>query len=54
MALERVAQLLGQMYKGVRFKNYVGSMGFIMRHCTPEDLDRIAQECDAAIGTTGD
>ena len=54
VALERVSQLLGQKYKRVHFKNYVGSMGFLMRHCTPEDLDRIAQECDAAIGTTAD
>ena len=39
---------------GARFKRYIGSVGFLMRHATAEDADRIASECDAVVGTTAD
>ncbi|MBI4337049.1 MAG: hypothetical protein HY683_04380 [Chloroflexi bacterium] len=53
-ALERVVQALAARYPGVAFKNFIGSVGFIMRHCTAEDAARIAAQCDAVVGTTSD
>ena len=29
-------------------------LGWLMRHCTAEDADRIAAEVDAVVGTTND
>jgi len=53
-ALDRVQQLLGERFPGVRFKRYTGSVGWLMRHCTAEDADRIASEVHAVVGTTND
>ena len=54
VALERVAELLTQRYGDVRLKWYIPAQGFLIRHASPEELDRIAAECDAVIGTTND
>ena len=54
LALARVAEHLTSQYDGLTAQEYVGSVGFIMRHMTPEDADRVARECDAVIGTTSD
>jgi hypothetical protein len=53
-ALDRTEQLLQAKFPGVRFKRYTGSVGWLMRHCTAEDADRIASEVQAVVGTTAD
>ena len=53
-ALDRTEELLRERYHGVSFRRYIGSVGFIMRHCTAEDADRIASEVQAVVGTTND
>ena len=52
--LERTAQLLSQKFKGIRLKEYtpVGSSGTAM--ATTKDLDTMAKECAAVIGSTAD
>ena len=52
--LEETAQLLQQRYDGITFKNYLGAVGHIMRHATPEQADEITKECDAVIASTAD
>jgi hypothetical protein len=54
VALDRTEELLKERFPGVTLRRYIGSVGFAMRHCTAEDADRIAQECDAVVGTTAD
>ncbi len=54
VALARVAERLTAQYPDIRVQQYVGSVGFLMRHLTADDADRIARECDAVIGTTSD
>lgn len=53
-ALDRTEALLRQRYPRARFRRYVGSVGWLMRHCTAEDADRIASEVHAVVGTTND
>ncbi len=53
-ALDRAEALLRERFAGVTFKRYHGSVGFLMRHCTAEDSDRIAREVQAVVGTTAD
>jgi hypothetical protein len=53
-ALDRTEQLLRERFPGARFKRYTGSVGWLMRHCTAEDADRIAAEVNAVVGTTND
>ena len=36
------------------FIDYLGSMGGVMRRASEAQLDLIARECDAVIGTTAD
>ena len=52
--LEETAHLLQQRYDSVTFKNYLGAVGHIMRHATPEQADEITKECDAVIASTAD
>jgi hypothetical protein len=54
IALARVRELLAGRYPGLTFREYTGSVGFLMRHATPEDAARIAGECQVVVGTTGD
>lgn len=54
VALEQTARLLGERFPKAEFRHYTGSVGAIMRHATPEDTERMARECDAVVGTTGD
>lgn len=49
VALRRVAELIGEQHSDVKFKFYSGSMP-----CSPDLLDQLAEECDAAIGCTAD
>ncbi len=53
-ALDRTEALLRERYPGARFRRYTGSVGWLMRHCTAEDADRIAAEVHAVVGTTND
>jgi hypothetical protein len=53
-ALTRTETLLRERFPGVMFKRYHGSVGFLMRHCTAEDSDRMAREVQAVVGTTAD
>jgi hypothetical protein len=53
-ALDRAEELLRERFPGARFKRYHGSVGFLMRHCTAEDSDRMAREVQAVVGTTAD
>jgi len=52
--LEQNAELLKKRYSGIKFKNYLGAVGFVVRHMPAEQADVIARECDAVIGTTSD
>ena len=52
--LEHTAELVKQRYSGIKFKNYLGAVGHIMRHATAEQADTISKECDAVIGSTAD
>jgi hypothetical protein len=52
--LNRTETLLRERFPGAAFKRYHGSVGFLMRHCTAEDSDRIAREVQAVVGTTAD
>ena len=54
VALDRTEALLRQRYPSARFRRYTGSVGWLMRHCTAEDADRIASEVHAVVGTTND
>jgi hypothetical protein len=53
-ALDRTEELLRARFPGARFRRYTGSVGWLMRHCTAEDADRIASEVHAVVGTTND
>jgi hypothetical protein len=53
-ALDRAEQRLKERFSGVRFRRYTGSVGFIMRHATADDADRMASEVQAVVGTTAD
>ena len=48
------AELLSKKFKGIHFKNYIGSMGSDMRQASPEDVEMMANECDAVIGSLAD
>ena len=53
-ALNRAESLLRERFPGTSFRRYHGSVGFLMRHCTAEDSDRMAREVQAVVGTTAD
>jgi len=53
-ALDRAEQRLSERYPGICFRRYTGSVGFIMRHATADDADRMASEVQAVVGTTAD
>ncbi len=54
LALDQAERRLRERFPSVRFKRYTGSVGWLMRHCTAEDADRIASEVQAVVGTTND
>ena len=53
-ALDRTEALLRARFPEAKFRRYTGSVGWLMRHCTAEDADRIASEVQAVVGTTND
>jgi hypothetical protein len=50
-ALDRAEQRLSERFPGICFRRYTGSVGFIMRHATADDADRMASEVQAVVGT---
>ena len=54
VALSAVAEELSKQHEGITFRNYIGSVGSIYRQATPEDIEKMATECDAVIGTSAD
>ena len=44
------AELLAEKFKGIRFKEYFGTIGMEDRHASDAQLDTIAKECNAIIG----
>lgn len=54
VALAHAKELLASRYEGATFVDLMGSVGVTMRHLTQEDAERVADECDAVVGTTGD
>ncbi|MBI4611756.1 MAG: hypothetical protein HY726_22435 [Candidatus Rokubacteria bacterium] len=53
-ALTRAAELLSQRVPGAAFSRYWGEVGSLFRMATAADVERIAADCDAVIGTTSD
>jgi len=53
-ALARTREQLARLYPDVKFREYIGSMGGVLRRASDEQLDQMARECDAVIGTTAD
>jgi hypothetical protein len=54
VALDRVEEVLKERFPGITTSRHIGSVGFMMRHLTPEDAEKIAQTCDMVVGTTND
>lgn len=54
IALTTIAEELTKRHPGVTFRNYIGSVGNLVRQATVEDVERIAAECDAVVGTSSD
>jgi hypothetical protein len=54
IALAHTQFLLKRRYPNATFQEYRGSVGWVMRHATPDDVRRIKAECDGVIGTTAD
>ena len=53
-ALQRTKENLSRVYPDVKFREYIGAMGAIMRRASDAQLDQMANECDAVVGTTSD
>ena len=53
-ALDKTEELLRARFPKAKFRRYTGSVGWLMRHCTAEDADRIASEVQVVVGTTAD
>ena len=53
---QHTARLLSTKFDDVRFREYIGSVNVVgvVRHATTEDVDMIAKECDAVVGSLGD
>ena len=51
---QHTAQLLASKYEGIHFKEYAGSEGATYRLASTGDLDTMAKECDAVIGSLAD
>jgi hypothetical protein len=54
VALRKTEEELARRYPDAKFSYYTGSVGFVMRHVTPQEADRISQEVDAIVGTSSD
>ena len=47
-------QLLADKFKDIRFKQYTGALGTLVRRASAEQLDSMQKECDAIIGAVAD
>jgi hypothetical protein len=54
VALERIKHNLARRYGDVKFRDYYGAFGSQLRHASAEQIEAMARECDAVIGTTAD
>jgi hypothetical protein len=54
IALARVREHLAAAFPGVSFLDVFGEKGGLNRYLSPAQLEMMARECDAAIGTTAD
>jgi hypothetical protein len=54
VALARTRENLERLYPDIRFISYFGEQGTHMRRASNQQLDQMAAECDAVIGTTAD
>ncbi|MCC6436409.1 MAG: hypothetical protein IT196_15340 [Acidimicrobiales bacterium] len=52
--LSRTKENLQRLYSDIRFVDYIGAHGAVMRRATPEQHDQMAEECDLVIGATAD
>lgn len=53
-ALARTRANLSRLYPDIRFRDYLGAMGGVLRRASEEQLDAMAAECDAVVGTSAD
>jgi len=53
-ALARTRENLARLYPDMQFRDYIGEMGGVLRRASDAQLDLMARECDAVIGTTAD
>jgi hypothetical protein len=54
IALARARENLAAAFPGVEFLDVFGEKGGLNRYLSPAQLEMMARECDAAIGTTAD
>jgi hypothetical protein len=54
VALRRTRENLLRLFPGATFKDYFGAHGTHMRRASNEQLDNIAREVHAVVGTTSD
>ena len=54
VALKRVAELLEAKYGTIKLRWYMPAHGHASRHSSTEELDKVALDCDAVIGSTND
>jgi hypothetical protein len=54
IALKRTRELLESKFPGLQTTTYVGSVGGAYHQVTKGDVERIARECVAVVGTTAD
>ena len=48
------AQLLADKFKDIRFKQYTGSLGTLVRRASAAQLDSMEKDCGAIIGAVAD
>ena len=49
-----VAELLSKKFKDIRFKQYTGALGTLVRRASAEQFDSMQKECGAIIGAVAD
>ncbi len=54
VGLDQVERRLSERYPSSSFVRVQGSVGASVRHLTPKDADRVAEQCEVVVGTTGD
>ncbi len=54
VGLARTRERLEQAFEGIRFVDVFGEKGGLNRYASPAQLEQMAGECDAVVGTTAD